>query len=370
MRLLALMKKELLQFWRDPVLLIMVFYGFTFDVYLAGKGYPLEIQNFPVAVYDQDRSQASASLLEHLRPPKFRVTVVHDAETLDRLLLSGRVLMGVVVDADFTRRLARNESAPVQVLIDGTHSIVAALALNEVTQILTQSPLRYLERVQVQLRRLPVGLRWRVLYNPNADNTWAISLIELFTIITLASMLLPAAAVVREKERGTMEQLLVSPLRRWEVMLAKILPMTGVGLLFTLLSVFAVLHSMMDLVAKGSLAVFFLATVIYIHACAGLGLFMAAISRNLSQLILILITAIVPILFLSGTWAPREAMPGPIQVLTHLSPLSYFVEIGMGVFFRGWGLTESVMPLLRLAGFGVVLFVLGATWLGKSVRTS
>ncbi|MFQ5626741.1 MAG: ABC transporter permease, partial [Methyloligellaceae bacterium] len=179
------------------------------------------------------------------------------------------------------------------------------------------------------------------------------------------AILLPAAATVREKEYGTIEIMLVSPLRTWEIMLAKIIPMAGISLVFTLISVFAVLGAGFGVYPTGSLGVFLVATAIYVYACCGLGMLLATFAKNLSQVILILITVFVPIVFLSGTWTPPEAMPVGLQWFTYVSPLSYYLDISTGVFFRGWGWHESLAYLAMLSLLGAILFLVGTRRLGR-----
>jgi len=366
MRTPALMKKEFLHFWRDPALMLMVLWAFTADVYLCAGGFSLDIKRFPVAVYDLDRSQSSTALIEHLRLPRFRIVrYIDDAREIDELLSSGKALMVIAIDDDFSKRLARGESAPVQVILDGTNSHSAALALAHVTSTFSQLPGKSTVVEHLRSGTPPVALRLRIWFNENMESSWFVGLSELFSVITLVAILLPAAALVREKEYGTVEQLLVSPLHPWQIMLSKIIPMMILVLAFTCLCLFAILGAGYNVYPQGSLMVFLLATAIYVGACSGLGMLLATLAKNLSQVILMLTTAIVPIMFLSGTWTPPEAMPSWLRWFTHVSPLSYYLEIGTGIFFRGWGFRHSAEPLMWLTILGGVLFLVGTSRVGK-----
>jgi len=367
MRLLALMKKEFLQFWRDPALIAIVIWAFTLDVYFAGKGLTLDIRNFPVAVYDLSGSQASATLIEQLHKPRFRVVErINDQNRIDHLLDTGQVLMVIVIDKDFSEDLARGKPGQVQVLMDGTNSNSAAMALAYLSQIAArfEQPLRLsVGRSALSGRRgdQPVSARVRIWYNQNLNSTWFMGLSELFCVITMVAILLPAAAMVREKEYGTIEQLLVTPLHAWQIMLAKIIPMAVLIIVFTAVSVHVVLGWCFDFIPRGSLALFLVVTLIYVFTTAGLGMLIATAARNLSQIILMMLTAMVPIMFLSGTWTPPEAMTPSVRWITRISPLSYYLEIGYGIFFKGLGLAGIVEPLIWLILLGGVVFFFGAT---------
>ena len=368
MRTLALIKKEFLQFWRDPVLLVVVLWAFTFDVYLCARGFSLDIRGFPVAIYDMDRSQQSQSMIDHLHEPRFRqVKMISDPDEVDELLSTGQALMVVVIDNHFSRRLARGEPAEVQVILDGTNSSSTAQALGEVSAIFSQVSFRHTDSTNSSPRetQLPVIMRSRIRFNENMESSWSVGLTELFGVITMVAILLPAAAMVREKEYGTIEQLLVSPLRSWQVTLSKIVPMTLLVVGFTTLSLLAVMGAAFGLYPKGSMGLFLVSTAIYVYACAGLGMLLSTLAKNLSQVILMLTTVLVPIMFLSGTWAPPEAMPPALRWFTHISPLSYYYELGTGIFFRGWGLKQGIESLFWLFILGGGMFVVGTTRVGR-----
>ena len=368
MRTMALVKKEFLQFWRDPVLMVVVLWVFTVDVFVCARNFSLDIMGFPIAVCDMDCSQASSTLLSHLQSPRFRIVEsIANYSQIDRLLLSSKALVVIVVDADFSRDLARGQQGKVQLVFDGTNSNSAALAMGNISNIFSRVPLKTAVSLDELEQTMPLAVRPRVWFNQNLDTAWFVGLVELFCSISMVAMLLPAAALVREKEYGTVEQLLVSPVHPWQIMAAKIIPMTLLVLGATLLSLYAVLGAMFDLYAAGPVGLFLLATAIYVGACAGFGMLLATLARNLSQVILLVTTVLAPVLFLSGSWTPPEAMPVWLQWFTKLSPLSYYLEIGTGIFFRQWGLTESLHSLLMLTALGAVSLIVGTTRVGRQL---
>jgi ABC-2 type transport system permease protein len=175
----------------------------------------------------------------------------------------------------------------------------------------------------------------------------------------MISILLPAAALVREKEYGTIEQLLVTPVRPHEIMLAKIIPMGAITFLTTFIAIFAVLEPLCAIPIRGNLWLFFLATLVFVFTSSGLGLFLASVSKGLSEVILLTLLMIAPILFLSGSWTPYEAMPFWMKRITYLSPLKYFLEIGFSVFLKGVGFQALWKEFVGLLVLGGLAFALG-----------
>lgn len=369
MRTLALIRKEFVQFWRDPALVAVVLWCFTLDVYLCVKGFSMDLKDYPVAIYNRDGSPVSQALVDCLHAPEFRVRAyISDDEEYDRLLATGRALLVLEIPKDFTKRLARGEAAPVQAVLDGTNSNSAAMALANIQAIFAQPRLKFLDTpgpkyVPAEL----ISFRPRLWFNPNLDNAWFVSFSQLCSEITMVAILLPAAALVREKEYGTVEQLLVSPLRPWQIMLSKIVPMILLVLVFATLCLFAIVGPAFDFYPRGSLAMYVLATGVYVGACAGLGMLLATIARSLSQVLMLLITVLVPIMFLSGTWSPPEAMPPVVSWVTKVSPLSYYLEIGYGVFFKGWSFEQGLEYLGKLAIFSAGLFIVGSTRISRQL---
>lgn len=354
-RLASLLSKEYRQFFRDRALIYIVLYVFTLEIYVAGTGFNIEVRNYPTAMYDRDNTQLSVSLAEKFRAPYFRVThLVHTDAEMERLLNSGRVSLVVLIPQGFARRLAEGRPAPVQAITDGTLSNTALLALGYV-ELISQQFVQELAG-PVKGSAPQVIFEPRVLYNPNLKTQWFASLIELFAVITLVSILLPAAAMVREKEYGTLEQLLVTPLSAVEIMLAKVVSMTSIILAASLLSLFLVIYPIFSLPWRGGLVFFLLSTALYVFCANGVGLLIATVCRTLSETLLFLLIVISPILFLSGSWTPLEAMPAGMRLITYLSPLRYYLNLGEGLLLRGTPWYWLLDDFLGLAVLGLLLF--------------
>ncbi|MFA5864897.1 MAG: ABC transporter permease [Phycisphaerae bacterium] len=369
MRTLALVRKEFLQFWRDPALVAVVLWCFSLDIYLVARGFSMEIKNYPVAILNRDDSQLSENLISYLRAPEFRIVAhITTDQEFDRMLSTGEALLVLEIPKNFSRKLARGQPADVLVALDGTNSNTASMALAHIQTIFSQAKIKFLD--QPHSRSIPdqiISLRPRLWFNPNLDGTWFTAFSELCSEITMVAILLPAAALVREKEYGTIEQLLVSPLKPWQIMLSKIIPMIILVLVVTTLCLYAILGPVFDFYPIGSLTTFLVATAIYVGACAGLGMLLATAAKNLSQVLLMLVTAMVPIMFLSGTWSPPEAMPPIIRWFTKISPLSYYLEIGYGVFFKGWDFSQSLVYMIKLLIFSGGLFILGTSRMSRQL---
>jgi ABC-2 type transport system permease protein len=199
----------------------------------------------------------------------------------------------------------------------------------------------------------------RVWFNPTLDERWFATISELLTMITVACILLPAAALVREKERGTIEQLLVSPLTPFQVMFPKVLSMIVVTLFGTAVALFGILQPLFHVPARGSLVLFFGVTALYAFTNAGLGLLAATFTRRTAQVGMLMLLAVMPIIMLSGIRAPLESMPGWLRAMVWFSPLRHFIDVGYGILLRGAGVVVLWDSILVMAGLGAVLFTAG-----------
>jgi ABC-2 type transport system permease protein len=366
-RLQVMTEKELLQLFRDAILVLVILYGFTLDVYLAGSGLSLQLNRAPLVVHDADQSAASRELLSRFRPPYFQLDgAVTHADEGTRLLDRGEEMMVLHIPPQFQRRLLKGEPAAVQLQIDATNPVLGLLAAGYGAQIVGQfgqeAALARLRSAGHSLQTAPV-IRdaHRVWFNPNENDAWFMSTEELITVVTLFAILLPAAAMAREKERGTVEQLLVSPLTPFQIMFPKVLAMTAVIVAGTALSVEVVLKLIFHVPTRGSLLLFFGMTTLYVFTNAGLGMFVATITRNLAQVGMVSILISIPMLFLSGTWTPPEAMPGWLRLGILISPLHYYGDATFGIFLKGAGPDLLWGELAGIVLLGAVLFAFG-TW--------
>lgn len=356
-------RKEFSQLLRDVPILFILVWAFTGAVFTGGHGVSTELHNYPIAVLDFSRSATSRELVSRLRAPYFRI--VHHARSdaeLVQTLEAGRASLAVVIPPEFERAAARGH-ARFQVISDGSQSTSATIAGAHLASIAHGFGAELLERrLGVGPDRLPqIDARIRVEYNPNLLQPWFSSLLEVLGQTTMVAMLLAAAAMVREREYGTVDHLLVSPLRPAELFAAKLIPVVTLVPLGALASVFAIVHGAFGTPIRGSVGLFYAVSVVYVFAMASLGLAIAVVSRNLGQAVMLLLLIMYPMQLLSGAFTPPESMAAWMRYASLASPVRHYVDFGYQVLFKGNALRD-VWP--DVAG----ILVLGAAAFAISVR--
>ncbi len=360
MRLPALIGKELRTFLREPALVFVVAYAMLWAPYQSASQFTFALNRYPVAVYDLDRTQQSRAFVDQLRPPyvSLRRVLTRDREIAE-VLTRDEASAVVVIPEGFSRQLSRGSATSVQVISDGTYTPTSQLAGAYVAAVAQRFALA--QQPPASPGRTPglVDARLRVRYNEALIPEWYRGLEELFMTIVIIAMLLPAAFMVREKEQGTIEQLLVSPVRPWEIMASKILPMILLTVVGTLASL-GVLARAFDMPVRGSLPLFTGATVLVAFATGGLGLVIATAARTLPTALIMAFMLHIPIQFLSGSITPVEAMPAWQYYLTLLSPHRYYLDIGYSIVLKGASLSVLWPDFLGLIVVGAALFAVGA----------
>ncbi len=374
MRLVIFLKKEALQFFRDKAIFLFVLYAFTLDVYIAGNGFILTLKNGGMALLDMDRSAVSREITRRIRAPYFKwQEEISSPREASRLLDEGRVLGVLTIPPDFQRRLYQGRKAPLQLLLDGTQITSSTLASSYIARITAEYgqefALKYYGISAPTLAHIPrVDGRSRVLFNPNMEDPYFTALDELFMMITVISIILLSTALVREREYGTMEQLLVSPIKPRHIILAKILFTMITLLVATQVTLALVIKGAFHIPMRGSYPLFMVVTAIYIFSCCGIGLLIATLAQRLGHVGLLTLLFLAPILFLSGGWVPPEAMPPWMVPLTYLSPLKYYTDLGLGIYLRGEGLSLTWREILALTTVGSGYFLYGLLRFRKSYR--
>jgi len=357
--------KELIQLTRDRALFIYTVYIFTANIFLAAGGATNELRDAVVRVRDLDRTQASRDLAYQFLPPYFRFAGGVDSEraALD-LLDRGEAKVVVEIPEHFARALHDQRPARVQVLVDASQANTGFLASSYAERIAGRYGAvwaqRNVERAGGDPRLMPaIGNDIRVWYNPDLNEKWFNTISELLTMVTVACILLPAAAMIREKERGTIEQLLVSPLSAAQVMLSKVLSMMAVMLTGVAVAIFGIMRPVYHVPFIGSVPLFFLLTALYAFVNAGLGLAAATFARSSAQVGLVVLLMVMPVIMLSGTWTPLESMPPWLRELMGISPLRHFIDVAYGILLRGAGFDVLWDSVLAMAAIGAVLFAVG-----------
>lgn len=362
MRLLTLIKKEITHLIRDKALIFILLWAFTGAVYTSGSGFTMEVRNFPTIIYDMNNTKESREIIDKFRKPYFKIiSQIETEKELTEWLDSGKASMAVIIAPDFSRKINENK-AKIQVIVDGTMSISATVAIAYVSEITYGYALEVLEREKLGLtavyRNLPViEEKTTVEFNPNTLSSWFMSMLEYFNMITMVCLLVTAAAMVREKEQGTIEQLLVTPVRTWEIFFAKIIPTVLSVAILSPLTIYGILKGVFGVPLRGSIFLFYLVMLFYAFAISSLGLVISTIAKNLAQSMMLMLVILIPMLFLSGAWTPPESMQAVMRNLSLLSPMRYFIDFGYSVLFKGNGIENVWHDILGIILIGGILFV-------------
>lgn len=356
MALRALLLKELILFFRDPVMLILILWLYTIEVVICAYALSFDVSDFPAAIVDQDRSAASRNLVTVFRTSdafSLKSFLKSEKEAVEQLQ-SGSVGLVVIIPRGFQRRLQRDHLSEIQVLLDGSNANTAASVQGYVEGVLHQFESASTPSATERNQGFRSRVAMRILYNPAETSTPFMVL----SMIALAGMMVgvihPAATIVREKERATIEQLMVTPISIGELFFAKTLPTMMMGLLSVFISLLIV--TLFNVPMRGSVIFFLLVTAVFLLSAIGTGVLIATVSRTLQQALLLAFFGLFPIMFLSGTLAPVEAMPELLQRLSLLSPLRYYMDATLGVFLKGAGFLDLWPHLLIMLVFGVGLF--------------
>jgi ABC-2 type transport system permease protein len=349
--------KELWSLWRDPMMLFLIGYTFTVAVYTAGTAMPETLHRTPIAIVDEDDSALSARLIGAFYPPSFTPPVRIGQAEVDPGLDAGRYTLVLVIPPDFQRDLLAGRTPAVQLNVDATRMSQAFAGSGFAQQIIQGEVAEFLQR-QRAVPVYPVELVTRIRFNPTLSNTWFGSPMELVNLITMLSIILTGAALIREREHGTVEHLLVMPVTPTEIMLAKIWSMALVVLLASALSLNGVIRGVLQVPIEGSLWLFFSGVALHLFATTSMGIFMATLARSMPQFGLLMVLIMMPLQMLSGGVTPRESMPTWVQWAMSLAPTTHFTELSQAILYRGAGIDVVWRSFVALALIGALLFAL------------
>jgi ribosome-dependent ATPase len=346
----AIVYKEFIHVRRDPASLLFIFILPMFQLTLFGYAIDTEVKHIPTVVYDQDRSPESRALVAAFANTEyFDVTGwVDSAREVEEALVGGRAKVGITIPPRFAALLLSGESAQVQVLIDGSDS---TRATSSIKQFIATG------RLEAVPLPMPVDVRSRVLFNPQlrSANFFVPGLIGV--VLQIGTVVLTAFAVVREREAGTLEQVLVTPVSRGGLMLGKLLPYSLIGFV-QFSTVLVVMVVVFRVPVRGGVGLLYALSVLFVLATLSLGLLISTFARTQGQALQMAIMVIVPSILLSGFVFPRESMPLPIYALTFLIPATYYIEILRGIIIRGADLATLWDEALVLAAMSVALVTL------------
>lgn len=347
--------KELWSLWRDPAMMILIVYVFTFAVYSAATAMPETLNQAPIAVVDEDQSPLSLRIISAFYPPSFQPPERISWPEMDPGMDAGHFTFAMVIPSHFQRDVLAGDSPTVQLNVDATRMSQAFIGSGYVNQIVMGEVTEFAQRYRA-VETPPVDLALRARFNPALEPSWFGSIVQIINHIAMLSIILTGAALIRERERGTIEHLLVMPVTPAEIMLAKVASMTFVVLVAAWFSMTFIVRAALDVPIAGSLGLFFFGAALCLFATTSMGIFMGTLARNMPQFGMLLILTIMPLQMLSGGSTPRESMPQLVQDLMLAAPTTHFVQLGQAILFRGAGLNVVWPQLLALLAIGSVLF--------------
>jgi|WetSurSiteA1Bulk_404760.scaffolds.fasta_scaffold09639_3 ABC-2 type transport system permease protein len=350
-------RKELASLRHDLVMVVLIVYGFTGMVYVPAVGTGIEVRNATVAVVDEDRSVLSHRLADALPQPWFRRPVVLTPAEIDPAMDAGRYTFVVDIPPRFEADVLAGQRPYLQINVDATHMSQAGVGSGYLQEIFREEIERWLKSHNVTRPDDPVEAVVRVRYNPNLYSEWFLGVMMMINVITLLAVVLSGAALIREREHGTLEHLLVMPLSPVEIMLAKVWSNAVIVVVAATLCLILVIGGLLETPLRGSLALFTLATFLYVFAVTAIGIFLATIARSMPQLGLLSLPAVFPMVALSGNTTPLDSMPPAIQTIMQASPSTHFVKIAQAIIYRGAGLEFVWQELAIVAGIGLLFFV-------------
>lgn len=348
--------KELWSLLRDPTMIVLILYVFTLSVYTAATAMPESLHHAAIAIIDEDDSQLSNRIVTAFYPPQFVTPVMATSQReTDAGMDRGEYTFVLDIPPNFQRDLLAGKQTAIQLNVDATRMTQAFTGNAYIQQIISGEITEFLARHRSETA-LPVDLALRAKFNPSLDKAWFGSLMQIINSITMLSIILTGAALIREREHGTIEHLLVMPVTPTEIMLSKIWSMGLVVLLATALSLFGVVQGLLQVPVAGSIPLFFAGAGLALFATTAMGIFLATVARSMPQFGLLFVLIILPLQMLSGGMTPRESMPDLVRYIMLAAPTTHFVEIGQGILYRGAGLEELWKSFLSLFVIGLTLF--------------
>jgi ABC-2 type transport system permease protein len=361
--------KELRSLLSDAVMVGFVIYAFSATIYVQATGTSSEVNNASIAFVDEDGSALSKELVNAFYPPRFKVPKLIGTGDVQEDMDRGRFMFVVVIPTRFEHDLRAGRSPDVQVNIDATAMQQAGIGAGYIRNIINDRIRSFLRRSEVRPAH-EIQLVVRKMFNPNAISAWFKSVVAIINQITLLTVVLTGAAVIREREHGTLEHLLVMPLSALEIALAKVWANSLVILVATGASLLFIVQMALQVPFAGSVVLWFGGVVLYLFFATALGLFLGTISRSMAQFALLIILVIVVLMLLSGGSTPVESQPKWLQYLTYLLPARHFVSFSQVIIYRGGGLSAVWTQFAMVTAIGLAFFTYSLRLFRRSIAVS
>lgn len=353
--ILYLAVKELRSLARDPIMLVLIVYSFTIAVYSAATAMPEVLSKAPIAIVDEDQSPLSIRIAGAFYPPYFLPPELIGRAQMDARMDRGLDTFALDIPPNFQRDVLAGRQPVIQLNVDATRMSQAFVGSGYIQSIVNGEVSTFVHRHR-SADTLPVDLVLRARFNPELNKSWFGAVMELINQVTMLSIVLTGAALIREREHGTIEHLLVMPVTPLEIMTSKVLAMAAVVLVGCGLSLTVIVQGLLHVPIEGSIALFLAGTALHLFAATAMGIFLGTIARSMPQLGLLLMLVLLPLQMLSGGMTPRESMPAFVQFVMLAAPTTHFVSLAQAILYRGAGLAVVWPQFLWLAAIGACLF--------------
>lgn len=361
--------KELRSVSSDLVMIFFVAYSFTGAIYAQATGTSSEVNNASIAFTDEDGSALSGQLMDAFYPPRFQTPQAIAAADVETAMDEGRFMFVVVIPPRFEADLRAGRHPDVQLNIDATAMQQAAIGGGYIKNIIGDRISSFFRRSDASAQPA-INLVIRRLFNPNGETSWFASVVAIINQITLLTIVLTGAAVIREREHGTLEHLLVMPLTAFEIAMAKVWANSLVILVATALSLYLIVMKALHVPFAGSIPLWFLGVLLYLFFATALGLFLGTISRSMAQFALLIIFVNVMLQLLSGGSTPVESQPTWLQYMTFFLPSRHFVSFSQKIIYRGGGIDAVWRQFAMVGAIGLAFFVYSLALFRKSIAVT
>ncbi|MEL0636426.1 ABC transporter permease [Marinomonas sp. TI.3.20] len=367
--ILQLSIKEFRSLWHDKILLILIVWAFSGGIYVASTASSQELHNAPIAIVDEDGSPLSKTIGNAFNEPYFNKPEYINYSAVEPALNSGQFTFVVIIPSGFQSDMMASKQPTIQINIDATQMSQAGIGDGYIQNIISGEVNKFVSGT-LKSYKLPVKLIIHNKYNPNLTSSWFGSIMEIINNVTMLSIILAGAAVIREREHGTLEHLLVMPVKPIEIVLSKVLANGAVVLFAATLSLIFIVQYVLQVPIKGSIWLFVLGAALHLFATTSMGIFLGTIARTMPQLGLLFILTVLPLEMLSGGITPYESIPQLIQDLMQVAPTTHFVNLSQAILYRGGGFSIIWEQLVILLLIGSVFLLSAVSRFRSSVANA
>jgi len=358
--------KELQSLIRDPMLLALIAFAFTISIYSSATAMPETLNKAPIAIVDEDHSPLSQRIIDAFYPPHFVKPILVSTSEMDAGMDQGIFTFALNIPPEFQKNLLAGRTPSIQLNVDATRMSQAFTGNGYIETILNQEINEFIKRYR-SVETLPVDLALRIRFNPTLAKTWFGAVMEIINNVTMLSIILTGAALIREREHGTIEHLLVMPITPFEIMISKIWAMGLVVLLACSFSLVFIVEGLLSIPIEGSIMLFLVGVILNLFATTSMGIFMGTIARSMPQFGLLIMLVLLPLELLSGGVTPRESMPEMVQIIMLAAPTTHFVMLAQSILYRGAGLNVVWPQFLSLFAIGTVFFSITLSRFRKTI---